>query len=458
MAATVPEGDLANGVATEDPEPLCSNGIGGCKPDISDLKSKTENLVNGTIANGFHDADAKEEKNETEGNSEEKSEQSSNVSETLKDSNATTTPVEAKDVKEVSDAIDKNHSRDSTPLSDISTLTPGASRSGTPVSSQEKTEDILKVDRALPQLAQEKVSRSSEERSMDSTDSGTSNKSSSSAFKTKTTPKARKSGPQAKNILPSALGIKSSSSSGENVKLNLPQFNNAITVDSKFLEKISKLSSVKHDIKHEKTHTVLPVAKDNVENGGVEQKVKKSRASLPINSQPKIKTEVPEKADDTLSDSSLLEKDAFGKVKKRSKKRRKMGAYKLPSEIKKKVFASKKKDGDSSSLKDDEDSKSSCGEKLGHMELPKSVSNSKLSSPENCSRRSAWDLMKSPRVTPKGKNTLGSTRQKLALGSDQQSKSKAQTSLDSFLNRCDQKPSQIDSQVKYIEKLKKIAI
>ncbi|XP_052720602.1 uncharacterized protein LOC128192160 isoform X2 [Crassostrea angulata] len=468
MAATVPEGVVANGISAEDPEPPCSNGMGGCKTDIDDLKSKTESLVNGLsenpVSNGFH-TDTPEVKNDSEANvnSDDKMELNSPIAEVTPDSGADTGNVESKDEKDGKDNKDEkeeNPSRDSTPLSDVSSLTPGVSRSGTPISSQDKTEDIkivdvktedVKTEQSLPVLAQEKVMRSSEERSMDSTDSGTSNKSSSSVFKNKTTPKARKSGPPAKNILPSALAIKSSSSSGENVKLNLPQFNNAITVDSKFLEKISKISSVKHDIKHEKTHTVLPIAKDNVENGGVEQKMKKSRASLPINSQPKVKGEVSEKTDDTLSDSSLLEKDAFGKVKKRSKKRRKMGAYKLPSEIKKK-FGPKKKDGDTNSLKDEKEEDDSkvhvkSEEKTSHVQMSKKISSRQVSSPENGPRRSAWDMMKSPRVTPKGKNTLGSTRQKLTPNSD---KSKAQTSLDSFLNRCDQKSSQIETQNKDI--------
>lgn len=298
MAATVPEGVVANGISAEDPEPPCSNGIGGCKTDIADLKFKTESLVNGLsenpVSNGFH-TDTTEVKNDNEANvnNDDKLELNSPIAEVTPDSGADTSIIESKDDKDGKDNKDpkeENPSRDSTPLSDVSSLTPGVSRSGTPISSQDKTEDV-KAEQPLPVLAQEKVMRSSEERSMDSTDSGTSNKSSSSVFKNKTTPKARKSGPPAKNILPSALAIKSSSSSGENVKLNLPQFNNAITVDSKFLEKISKISSVKHDIKHEKTHTVLPIAKDNVENGGVEQKMKKSRASLPINSQPKAKGE-----------------------------------------------------------------------------------------------------------------------------------------------------------------------
>lgn len=456
MAATVPEGVVANGISAEDPEPPCSNGIGGCKTDIADLKSKTESLVNGLsenpVSNGFH-TDTTEVKNDNEANvnNDDKLELNSPIAEVTPDSGADTSIIESKDDKDGKDNKDpkeENPSRDSTPLSDVSSLTPGVSRSGTPISSQDKTEDV-KAEQSLPVLAQEKVMRSSEERSMDSTDSGTSNKSSSSVFKNKTTPKARKSGPPAKNILPSALAIKSSSSSGENVKLNLPQFNNAITVDSRFLEKISRISSVKHDIKHEKTHTVLPIAKDNVENGGVEQKMKKSRASLPINSQPKAKGEASEKTEDTLSDSSLLEKDAFGKVKKRSKKRRKMGAYKLPSEIKKK-FGPKKKDGDTNSLKDEKEDDSKIGgkseEKTSHVEMSKKMTSSKVSSPENGPRRSAWDMMKSPRVTPKGKNTLGSTRQKMTPNSD---KSKAQTSLDSFLNRCDQKSSQIETQVNF---------
>jgi hypothetical protein len=225
------------------------------------------------------------------------------------------------------------------------------------------------------------------------------------------------------------------------VKLNLPQFNNTITVDSKFLEKISKISSVKYDIKHEKSHTVLPIAKDNAENGEVKHTVKKARASLPINSQPKIKVENSEKTEGHFSDSSLLEKDAFGKIKKRSKKRRKMGAYKLPSEIKKK-FGSKKKEGDTNSLKDEreeDESKTVCSEE-------KHIVNTKQSSPENSSKKSAWDVMKSAKVTPKGKNTLGSTRQKMTPNSVQE-KSKAQTSLDSFLSRCEQKSSQTGTQV-----------
>lgn len=436
MAASVAEG-IAE-VPAEEPDPLCSNGklVDVCSKDLSVLQSNTEKLVNGgaeiLIPNGYHD---EEEKNDTE--SDIKSENDSTVNNSV---SGIPNNVDAVTIAECTGGKEPNLSRDSTPLSDISTLTPEVSRSGTPVSLLEKTEDA-KPDKTPPSLPQEKVSRSSEERSMDSTDSGTSIKSSSLGLKHKATPKARKSGPPAKNILPSALGLKSSNSSGENVKLNLPQFNNAITVDSKFLEKISKISSVKYDIKHEKTHTVLPIAKDNAENGEVKQTVKKARASLPINSQPKIKVENSEKSEGNFSDSSLLEKDAFGKIKKRSKKRRKMGAYKLPSEIKKK-FGSKKKEGDTNSLKDerdDVDSKNVCSEEKQFINL-------KLSSPENSSKKSAWDVMKSPKVTPKGKNTLGSTRQKMTPNSVQE-KTKAQTSLDSFLNRCEQKSSHTGTQV-----------
>ncbi|XP_062617302.1 uncharacterized protein LOC134279010 isoform X1 [Saccostrea cucullata] len=457
MAATVAEGEVENGVTAEDPEPPKGKLVEVCSEDISDLKTKNEKIVNGPssenpVSNGFHsDEEVKNDKgnDESEVKTDDKSVMNGSVTEVPNDSDAATTSMESNDGKEAKEQKEQNTSRDSTPLSDISTLTPGASRSGTPVSTQEKSEDV-KLEKVPLPLAQEKISRSSEERSMDSTDSGTSNKSSSSGFKNKSTPKARKSGPSAKNILPSALGIKSSSSSGENVKLNLPQFNNAITVDSKFLEKISKISSVKHDIKHEKVHSVLPVPKDNVENGGIKQTVKKSRASLPINSQPKIKTDIAEKSEGNLSDSSLLEKDAFGKIKKRSKKRRKMGAYKLPSEIKKK-FGNKKKDGDTSSVKDekeDEDTKTvNCEEKLSQVENSKSLTNSKQCSPGDGAKRSAWDIMKSPRITPKGKNTLGSTRNK-SINNSVQEKSKAQTSLDSFLNRCDQNSSQIGIQSK----------
>lgn len=82
--------------------------------------------------------------------------------------------------------------------------------------------------------------------------------------------------------------------------------------------------------------------------------MKKLRVLLFINFQLKVKGEVFEKIEDIFSDLLLFEKDVFGKVKKRLKKRRKMGVYKFLSEIKKK-FGFKKKDGDINSLKDEKE-------------------------------------------------------------------------------------------------------
>ena len=308
-------------------------------------------------------------------------------------------------------------SRECTPLSDVSGISSVVSRSDTPVNTDNNLNencDTQKLDRNVG------ICRSSEERSMDSVDSaGGSVASSISSTKSagpfkKGVPRARKSGPPAsKNSLPHIIKQEMDSSLVKNVTLNLPDFENPIRINSKMLDEISKLG------------------KNNVKRD-----CKKIRTSLPLKVEPKV-SPVPKETNTEghFSDSSLLEKDAFGKIKKRKRKRARLGTYKLPNELKKKTQL-KKKEESSADVKEETNVGSSgtkeiC-EKNESISSPVSkTSNEKspVGKSEVGSPRSAFDVMKRARITPRTKNTLGSTRQRSSLG-----KSKAQSSLDNFLN------------------------
>ncbi|KAK3087589.1 hypothetical protein FSP39_007912 [Pinctada imbricata] len=344
----------------------------------------------------------------------------------------TTSEVKSGVTSECSDSIGNNdkentvESRECTPLSDIS-VNSSVSRSRTPVNTENSTNDVTMVSKVERSTV---ISRSSEERSNDSLDStlcsGESTVSSlsvksSGPFK-KGVPRARKSGPTvSKSSLPSAAKP-STESPVKNVTLNLPDFDNPIRIDSKMLDKISKLGKV------------------NQEREG--RKVK--RTSLPLKVEPQSSPVIPEGLDGHFSDSSLLEKDAFGKVKKRKRKRARLGTYKLPNELKKKSSL-KKKDSDNDKKEDSESkrtegsSDASVKVKNGSIVSPISkTSNEKspIGKSDASSPRSAFDVLKHARITPRTKNTLGSTRHRMGSG-----KSKAQSSLDAFLNLADPKTS-----------------
>ncbi|XP_069119470.1 uncharacterized protein [Argopecten irradians] len=258
--------------------------------------------------------------------------------------------------------------------------------------------------------------RSSEERSLDSTDSAMSSKSRTFV------PKARKSG------FPSSSAKKRDMMLSNNVIVKLPDFDNPIQIDSRTLEKISRLGKM-----------------ENKHKGAGPSKFHDKH--LQKKSSPKISSK---------RSSPILSSPSKKFPYKRRK--RKLGGYKLPNEIRKGKSGKKKNDSESgkdtkgsdcdesidsemiAELNDSQDPTSdvsamdidntSC---LESNALNKATIVEKEDSPsnehsiENISKstdvptspetnkdsnnsKSVWDIFKNTNVTPKGKNTLGSTR------------------------------------------------
>ncbi|XP_021380179.1 mucin-17-like isoform X2 [Mizuhopecten yessoensis] len=268
--------------------------------------------------------------------------------------------------------------------------------------------------------------RSSEERSLDSTDSAMSNKSRTIV------PKARKSG------FPSSSRRKRDLLLPNNVIVKLPDFDNPIQIDSRTLEKISRLGKM-----------------ENKHKGAGPSKFHDKH--LPKKSSPKLSSK---------RSSPILSSPSKKFPYKRRK--RKLGGYKLPNEIRKGKTGKKKNDSESGKdtkgsdcddsidgqmvvdFNDSQDTASDtsamdvdnnlCVEhKSQELSVPgrmaikveadihnehfsvasesdRVLNNSAFAptSPEaskDGSTKSVWDIFKhSTNVTPKSKNTLGSTR------------------------------------------------
>ncbi|XP_033732382.1 uncharacterized protein LOC117321879 isoform X2 [Pecten maximus] len=268
--------------------------------------------------------------------------------------------------------------------------------------------------------------RSSEERSLDSTDSTMSNKSRTFV------PKARKSG------FPSSSAKKRDMVLSNNVIVKLPDFDNPIQIDSRTLEKISRLGKM-----------------ENKHKGAGPSKFHDKH--LQKKSSPKLSSK---------RTSPILSSPSKKFPYKRRK--RKLGGYKLPNEIRKGKSGKKKNDSESgkdtkgSDCDDSVDSQMmvdlnesqetasdvsamdidnmSCTEDRSPVPSPtpdksatveteagphnenSSVANKSdnitkstdiAASPDtnkDGNGKSVWDIFKNSNVTPKSKNTLGSTR------------------------------------------------